>query len=86
MQNYARKLKGQNVALNWVTVYRKYLQLPRVVSFFNYLVVYFPRISGSFKCLCYVVTLVNSWLALSRNPDAMKKLLENHSVDKVKKL
>ena len=26
-----------------------------------------------------------SWLALSRNRDAMKKLFENHSVDKVKK-
>ena len=29
---------------------------------------------------------IYSWLAMSRNPDAMKKLFENHSVDKVKKL
>ena len=27
-----------------------------------------------------------SWLALSRNQGAIKKLFENHSVDKVKKL
>ena len=31
-------------------------------------------------------TCKNSWLALSRNPDAMIKLFENHSVDKVKEL
>ena len=28
----------------------------------------------------------NSWIVLSRNPEAIKKLFENHSVDKVKKL
>jgi len=28
----------------------------------------------------------NSWLALSRNPDAIKSLFENHLVDKIKKL
>jgi len=28
----------------------------------------------------------NSWLALSRNPDAIKSIFENHLVDKIKKL